>query len=325
MGPTEGAGSVEWIRTRAGVLRNSGDLYPVYPPHTCQWPHKPLVGFSFVQDREESYDPSFQGREQPLVTGGQARSHTRSWKQRCVGVTWGMWNVRTFNSQVRVGEDGNLVLEGADPEKPRAFCDTLAAAGIELCCISEVRGKGEGTMRLNDHLIIFSGLLETAPQAQQGVGIVLNERMQQAWAKAGNFVETAGSRLLRIKLVIHKRVVNVISVYAPTYTNEALHKDAFYDSLNSMLGRVKSSEEVFVLGDFNARVRRRESGDTNAWDESLIVGPYGLDHTNDNGERLLALCEGSKAGCLRVMSAFFPHKHYGTWYHNSSSWALSIP
>eukprot|EP00438_Fugacium_kawagutii_P023267 Skav224632 [mRNA] locus=scaffold1903:100066:110704:+ [translate_table: standard] len=223
-----------------------------------------------------------------------------------------MWNVRTFNSQVRVGEDGNLVLEGADPEKPRAFYDTLAAAGIELCCISEVRWKGEGAIKINDHLVIYSGLPETAPQAQQGVGIVLNERMQQAWAKAGNFVETAGSRLLRIKLVIHKRVVNVISVYAPTYTNEALHKDAFYDSLNVMLGRVKACEEVFVLGDFNAR------GDTNDWDEWLIVGPYGLDHTNDNGERLLALCEGSKAGCLRVMSTFFPHKHYGTWYRNSS-------
>lgn len=84
-----------------------------------------------------------------------------------------MWNVRIFNSQVKVGEDGNLVLQGADPEKPRAFCDTLVAAGIELSCISEVQQKGKGCARINDHVIIYSALLGSAEKAQQGIGMVL--------------------------------------------------------------------------------------------------------------------------------------------------------
>lgn len=51
-----------------------------------------------------------------------------------------------------------------------------------------------------------------------------------------------------------------------------------------MLGCVRANEEVYVPGDFNARVRRRDSGDVNDGEESLIVGPYLLDYTNDNGE-----------------------------------------
>ena len=155
-------------------------------------------------------------------------------------------------------------------------------------------------------------------RGEQGVGIVLNPTMQKAWRHTGEFCEFAGSRLLRIKLRINNRLINVISVYAPTYNSEAMVKDAFYDGLNKMLGTIGSQEEVFILGDFNARVSRSTTTHPEELDESIIVGPFGLNHTNDNGERLLALCEGSKIGILRVMSTFFQHQHYGTWFHNSS-------
>lgn len=60
-------GKMDW--GQGWVPRNSGHLYPAYPPQARLWPRKPLVGFSFVQDREESYGPSFQGREQPAGPG----------------------------------------------------------------------------------------------------------------------------------------------------------------------------------------------------------------------------------------------------------------
>ena len=252
------------------------------------------------------------------MTAGQGRTAKLAWKRRCVGVKWGMWNVRSFHSQVVVGESGTLRIEGSDPEKPQTFCDTLDQAGISLCCISEVRWKGEGTITVGNHLIIYSGLPEGAPKAEQGVGIVLNNDMQLAWARADKFCEPAGSRLLRINLILNKRVINVISVYAPTYNTEAARKDEFYDQLNQTLSRIGSHEEVFIFGDFNARVSRSQSSSDQDLLDDITVGPFGLNHTNDNGERLLALCEGSKAGRLRVMSTFFPHKHYGTWFHQSS-------
>lgn len=232
-----------------------------------------------------------------------------------------MWNVRTFNSQVKVGDDGNVRIEGSDPEKPRVFCDTLKNAGISLCCISEVRWRGTGSIHVNDHLILYSGLPDTDTRAEQGVGIVLDEEMQRAWKRADQFCETQGSRLMRIKLILNKRTINVISVYAPTYNTEAVHKDRFYQQLHDMIQKVGSTEEVFVFGDFNARVARSTDDvdmSTADADDQLIVGPFGLQETNDNGERLLGLCAGAMNQPLRVMSTFFQHAHYGTWFHNSS-------
>ncbi|CAK8988634.1 unnamed protein product [Durusdinium trenchii] len=148
--------------------------------------------------------------------------------------------------------------------------------------------------------------------------------MQRAWKAADSFCEFGGSRLLRIKLVINRRMINVISVYAPTFNSEEHVKDRFYTELTRMLRTIPAAEEVFVLGDFNARVGRPAASDLHGQtdegflNENLIVGPYSLHHTNSNGERLLALCESAPVGKLRVMSTFFPHKHYGTWFHNKS-------
>jgi len=141
-------------------------------------------------------------------------------------------------------------------------------------------------MVIDDFLIVYSGVPTWAVRGEQGVGIVMNTAMQKAWKDTGEFCECAGSRLLRIKLRINNRIINVISVYAPTYNTEAAVKDSFYDRLNKMLGSVRSSEEVFILGDFNARVKRNDTTHPEELEESIIVGPYGLNHTNDNGERL---------------------------------------
>ena len=217
-----------------------------------------------------------------------------------------------------MGELGVLEIEGMDPEKPSTFCDILAASNVSLCCISEHRWRGEGKVVFDKHIILFSGV-SLAKVAEQGVGIVLDGNMQKAWANADQFCEFKGSRLMRIKLRLNNHIVNVISIYAPTYNTEAILKDKFYEQLNSMLGTIPSQEEIFILGDFNARVGRGSSQYTpGEYDNHLVVGPHGLSHTNSNGERLLALCEGSKAGLLRVMDTFFQHAHYGTWYHHSS-------
>ena len=79
-----------------------------------------------------------------------------------------------------------------------------------------------------------------------------------------------------------------------------------------MLRSVPASEQVFVFGDFNARVGRPAASelhgqtDEGFLNENLILGPYSLHHTISNGERLLALCESAPTGKLRVMS-IFPH------------------
>ena len=260
-------------------------------------------------------------RAQPPVKPRQGLSNPRKWQRRCVGVNWGCWNVRTLYSSIQVGADGTLHVEGAAPDTPESFCSILSQAEVSLCCISEHRWRGEGIVQLEDHTIVYSGVPLTAAKAEQGVGIVLDKEMCKAWRAAGEFCDFQGSRLMRIQLLLNKHKVNVISVYAPTYNSDVRIKDQFYRDLRAMLQTIPSSEEVFILGDFNARVGRNpldDKHDAVALSEDIILGPFGLGHTNDNGERLLALCESAPVGQLRVMDTFFKHKHYGTWFHNSS-------
>lgn len=60
------------------------------------------------------------------------------------------------------------------------------------------------------------------------------------------------------------------------------------------LDTCKSQDEVFIMGDFNARVGSRV-GDK-------VVGPFGESIINENGERLVDLCA---AYHLKLCNFFF--------------------
>jgi hypothetical protein len=52
----------------------------------------------------------------------------------------------------------------------------------------------------------------------------------------------------------HVKNATLISAYAPTMTNPDDVKYKFYDELNAIISSVPRSEELILLGDFNARV-----------------------------------------------------------------------
>lgn len=234
-------------------------------------------------------------------------------------LSWGAVNVRSLRAHV-TNVNGILQVEGADPTKPYEICTLLAQHKISLAALSEVRWKGTGSIQLGNYLCLFSGLPEAAPVALQGVGIVLDPSMTRAWRQAGSQVTYASARLIKIVLTLQKRTIHVISVYAPTYNRTEQEKEDFYSQLGALLQSCKSGEEVIIMGDFNARVGTRPpkdlSGIDTQTDDSLVLGPYGLDELNDNGRLLLEFCRRPKGGHLRIMSTYFQHKQYGTWQHN---------
>ena len=120
-----------------------------------------------------------------------------------------------MHCQVSVSPGGEVNLEGSDVDRPKLFCELLRKHNMSLCCVSEHRWRGEGTLQCGDYLYVFSGLPADAPKAMQGVAVVMNEAMQVAWRRAGSYCINYGGRLLHIKLELQRRVVNVISVYAP--------------------------------------------------------------------------------------------------------------
>ena len=81
--------------------------------------------------------------------------------------------------------------------------------------------------------------------------------------------------------------------------------------LGVAIGNIPKTEQLYILGDFNARV----GADHEAWPTCL--GHHGMGKMNENGQRLLELC------CHHVLSitnTFFENKpcHKVYWIHPSS-------
>ena len=89
------------------------------------------------------------------------------------------------------------------------------------------------------------------------------------------------------------RGVTFVVGYAPTETtggrksvrSDDSDKDPFWSALNETIREVPSRGHVVFMMNANARTRGREDGCSDA----NVMGAYGRDVLNDNGERLLGL------------------------------------
>ena len=88
---------------------------------------------------------------------------------------------------------------------------------------------------------------------------------------------------LRIKLK-GNQYLTLVSVYAPTQTNDDCIKEQFYDDLDKVIRDVPTKNKLVIMGDFNARVG---SNSTN-W--KGVLGPHGVGKESLNGILLLAKC-----------------------------------
>ena len=77
----------------------------------------------------------------------------------------------------------------------------------------------------------------------------------------------------------------LICAFAHTKTSPAATRNKFYSQLETV-----TTSNSWLLGDFNARVGRRLSADSDAFGSvpSKTVGPWSL--KNDNHQTLMALC-----------------------------------
>lgn len=76
----------------------------------------------------------------------------------------------------------------------------------------------------------------------------------------------------------------MLCVYSPTLTAAEEVKDDFYSRLETMIKGLPNPEILIILGDFNASV----GSDNEVWPN--CIGHFGIGKCNENGERLLELC-----------------------------------
>ena len=136
-------------------------------------------------------------------------------------------------------------------------------------------------------------------EGQGGVGLAVRTSITRA-ARPPKFIS---DRLLKDTLELRGRAkgVTFAVAYAPTETQNANNKHAFWTSLNRAVGGVPKHEQLFVLVDANARTGRREKGQVGS-KVSKILGAYGRNTLNDNEELLLSFANNHD---LALVSTFF--------------------
>ena len=118
-------------------------------------------------------------------------------------------------------------------------------------------------------------------------------------------------RLLTFRLNSTEGPITLVSVYALTLSATSDAKDEFYEKLASIIRSIASTEQLIILGDFNARV----GADCDSWPSCL--GSFGVGKLNENGQRLLELCTFLN---LCITNSFFKTKpqHKVSWSHPRS-------
>ena len=92
--------------------------------------------------------------------------------------------------------------------------------------------------------------------------------------------------------------ITVIQVYAPTSNAEEAEVEWFYEDLQDLLELTPPKDILFIIGDWNAKVRSQETPG--------VTGKFGLAVQNEAGQRLIAFCQEN--ALVRANTLFRQHK-----------------
>ncbi|CAB1108931.1 unnamed protein product [Ectocarpus sp. CCAP 1310/34] len=213
------------------------------------------------------------------------------------GLPFGTFNVRTlaYSGRNPIGHNVMTVMQ---------IC---SATGCDVMELHESRREGQGSIAHDGYVIIWSGARAGTKDKRgvHGVGIAIKEAMWESVGEEGRTVECISPRLMKVRLQIGRTCgVTFVVGYAPTETvrttagGDVNAKDSFRASLDAAIREVHSCDHLVVLMDANARTCRRRDGCCDA----KIMGAYGRDIMNNNGERLLGLASDNQ---LSLTNTYF--------------------
>ena len=207
----------------------------------------------------------------------------------------------------------------SENERPRRrtaiVARELSRYAVDIAALSETRLSGEGSLREDGggYTFFWRGRPEGLPRIH-GVGLAVKNAIADNLTESPTYIS---ERLLSLRIPLQRgEFTTVISAYAPTLASEEDIKDQFYESLHEVLSRVRRSDKLVLLGDFNARVGRNSE----IWPG--VIDRHGVGKMNSNGLRLLTLCAEHN---LSISNTFFRirNMYKASWMHpRSRHWHL---
>ncbi|XP_046998223.1 uncharacterized protein LOC124613553 [Schistocerca americana] len=182
----------------------------------------------------------------------------------------------------------------------------LHRLNVDIAGLQETWLPDAGSIREDNYTFFWQGRSQDEPRLH-GVGFAVKNALLDCTVPPSGGTE----RIIDLKICSSSGTVNILNVYAPTLSSSMEEKDLFYDLLSDRIAKVPSTETLYILGDFNARV----GSDNDIWPNCL--GHHGVGKMNENGQRLLEVC------CfygLCITNTYFQLKdqHKVSWRHPRS-------
>lgn len=210
-----------------------------------------------------------------LMPSGEAR---RNWRHKKFStsqfVRLATWNVGSMSK--RYGE----------------IVEVLKKRRVDVCCVQETRWKGGSARWFGAQNSRYKFFWQGCETGVSGVGVLVAEK----WVDKVICVKRVNERIMVIKLLVGRRLTNIVSAYAPQCGRGDAEKDAFWDRMYQVVGEIPMSEAVYLGGDLNGHVGK----DADGFD--AIHGGFGHGIRNTEGENILIF---GAAMMLAVCNTFF--------------------
>ena len=116
-----------------------------------------------------------------------------------------------------------------------------------------------------------------------GVGVIVSEEFIDKVVE----VTRVSERLMMVKLIVGKCLMNVVAAYAPQIRRSQEEKDNFWEAVWKLIEGIKKTERIMLGEDLNGHVCKESDGY-----EGVYGGQgYGVRNTED--KRILEFCEAA--------------------------------
>ena len=193
-------------------------------------------------------------------------------------------------------------VEGLTDEKLETLQVYMVQMNVGIIALQETHTcNSEYYVTHRGYLVVLSGPVGDRHDSA-GVGFIVAPWLRQSVV---GFCQ-ASSRMASLKLRIKGGKAAFISAYAPHSGKHYDERQAFYHELGEFIARTTAHGPKFVLGDFNARIYRRLSGEEELIGNGVFTNSEATIPDKANRHLLVEMCESQG---LAVANTFFNNLH----------------
>ena len=150
----------------------------------------------------------------------------------------------------------------------------MARVNVNILGISKLKWTGLGEFNSDDHYIYYCGQKSLR---RNGVAIMVSKIVRNAVLGCN----LKNDRMISVRFQGKPFNITLIQVYAPT--SNAEEAEWFCEDLQDLLELTPKKDVLFIIGDWNAKVRSQETPG--------ITGKFALEVRNEAGQRLIEFCQ----------------------------------